>query len=235
MRTRQISGLRRKGDAFRSRASILISLTATAVAITTFWDSANAKDELQASLNTSHSSFSTKSHPKADGVHLTLSFPKTWKAKEGKHPHIVQTFAAPGTDQMPVLCILALGSLPAGYETETDPARLRPLFQPDQVRDLIPPDATLIYAKSTAYDGQPGTWMELTRKGQRAGMEAYSASLLQAFGYRGKLVGLDCGVTAGGPMGVGSAVKAAVDKKFKASIPLFAQIANTIVLEDKWK
>ena len=34
--------------------------------------------------------YSTKGHPKAEGLHITLLYPSTWKANECRRPHIVQ-------------------------------------------------------------------------------------------------------------------------------------------------
>ena len=65
-----------------------------------YWDNAGNARVKQVNLgasdflgfNGNKETFSTKSHPKAYGVNLTMTKPKGWTAEEGDGPHIVQKF-----------------------------------------------------------------------------------------------------------------------------------------------
>lgn len=175
------------------------------------------------------SSYKTDDHPKARRLKMKFDYPSGWTAKEGERPNIVQRFVEPLTAGITRMCMITVKEFPPEVQAaSSEPGMLDEVFLPENLRQMVPPGATVLDAQSTKYDGQPGGWLSYSIYAEAANMKLYSVSLNQTFSFQGKMAGLLCSV------GGAAAESAKVDRAFQASIPLFQQMGASIVLPDKW-
>ena len=92
--------------------------------------------------------FNTFGHAKANGLEVSLRFPASWRAEEGRRPHVVQQFVQPG---QPVICNLLIREVGETLSA----ADARALVSPDNMLTLLPRNAERATSSVTALDGLP--------------------------------------------------------------------------------
>jgi hypothetical protein len=167
--------------------------------------------------------FSTKGHPKSNGLNITVSYPNSWTAKEGEHPHIVQKFISPSSQGYEAVNIF-IKALPATIST----CEMAGLFTPTEMKDMIPDGAIFIDAKSTKIEGLPVGIMEFSLRQERAGITLDTQNITYMFAYGSNLFQLQCSVAGQ------STTPDALAQHMEEFRPLFFLMANSIVLQDKW-
>lgn len=173
--------------------------------------------------------FSTAAHPKSNGVNMVLSYPNTWLAMEGERPHIVQKFVSDGGKGLEMATIVA-NTLPVPAGTVISENELREIFMPAEIKGMMPSGATFIDAKSTSIEGLPAGILEYSVRQDRAGIPINARFISYVFIYGTTMVQLQCSVSTGqlAPLAV-------LARKMDDFKPLFSLIANSIVLQDRWK
>lgn len=164
--------------------------------------------------------FNSAGHPKANGLEISLSYPRSWRAAEGARPHVVQNFLAPG---VPANCNLLVRDGGPGM-TE---AQVRASVQPSQVAAEAPAGAERVRSQATTIDGLPGTELVFEMTVNRAGMTIHAGTVIFIAAYRTSLIQLTC--TAGGADPAGMAAR------FAGYHPLFRLVANSLVVHDRWR
>lgn len=178
-------------------------------------------------LEGSWPTFSTKDHPKAKGVNLTMAYPSSWAATEGERPNIVQKFVSEGGRGLEMAMILTKElSLPSGTVFTNED--VKELFSPSELRLMLPDEAVFIDARSTKIEGIPAGILEYTMRGDRAGITLTNHIWMMSFLSGSTLVQVQFQV--GGP----AEMERDVANRMAAFKPLFALMANSIVLPDKW-
>ncbi|MDD5327841.1 MAG: hypothetical protein PHY02_08520 [Phycisphaerae bacterium] len=172
--------------------------------------------------------YSTKGHPKANGLNISIEYPSNWKSSEGERPHIIQKFTSDASDGLVRMCIIAIKEQPSFMKLFSSDDISQAMFAQETLNELVPEGAIFIKGEPTKYEGQPGAWLIYISQAERAGLRAEMYILQQMFMYSGKLIVLECSV--GGL--VDSA--ATVEQEFTRYLPLFQLIGNSIVLHDKW-
>ena len=167
--------------------------------------------------------FSTKGHPKSNGLNITVSYPNSWIAKEGEHPHIVQKFVSPNSRGYEMFNIL-IKTLPAIIPEN----EVVELFSSTEMRDLIPDGAIYIDSKPTKIEGLPAGILEYSMKSERAGITFNTQIIQYMFIYGTTMVQLQGGVVGQ------STTPDALAQYMEEFRPLFFLMANSIVLQDKW-
>lgn len=171
--------------------------------------------------------FSTKGHPKANGVNFTIAYPNGWKSAEGERPNIVQKFVSEGGRGLETMMIIAI-ELPVPAGTTIAGQELVELVAPSALREMLPRGATFVSAKSTAIEADPAGILEFTMRADRAGMSLFMHAWTLNFIQGNTLVQVQFQV--GGLAGAESEV----ERRMAAYKPLFTLMANTIVFPDKW-
>lgn len=100
--------------------------------------------------------FDGTGHPKAQGVALQLSYPKTWINEEGGQPPVLQKFTSEGGAG---LVSLMIGSSPLPPETAN---RSGTLLTPAETRTMIPKGCQSVKLSSTTFNGLPVSTVEYT-------------------------------------------------------------------------
>ena len=172
--------------------------------------------------------FNTAGHAKAKGLEMTISYPNSWAVKEGERPNIVQKFVSAGGRGLEMAVIITKSlPLPAGTTlTEND---LRELFTPAELKGTIPDGAKFIDARSTKIEALPAGIVEYSLASERAGIGIDMQVISFVFIHRSTMVQFQGHVTAPSGSSAGLAERMA---EFK---PLFTLMANSIVLQDKWR
>lgn len=168
-------------------------------------------------------SFKTDGHSKSNGINLTIKYPSDWTRKEGERPHIVQKFLSPNHQAYVMVVIQDLG-IPAG--TPITQEELEATLDPSQLKDMVPNGMQFIGAQKTRIETLPAGILEYQTTQQRAGLSIDQQVWALIFIYKTSMVQIQCGV--GGQTGINTAE---LMGRYK---PLCIQIANTIVLPDKW-
>lgn len=173
--------------------------------------------------------FSTAGHHKSKGINMVLSYPSSWSAEEGERPNIVQRFFSEGGRGLEGAFIVTKKlELPLGTVlSEND---LTEFFTAVEMKTMLPPGAKFIHAKATKIEGLPAGILEYSLSQERAGFTFESQFISYTFIYGVTMVQLGFMVSAG--QNTSPVVLARRMDEFK---PLFFLMANSIVLQDKWK
>lgn len=170
--------------------------------------------------------FSTLGHAKAKGVNLSIYFPKSWTAKDGDRPNIIQKFVAP-EEGAATIVYLMIKDLPGG-DSATDAERLAAISN-ESLKKMVPQTGKCISVSQTKIEGLPAGILEQTSKLESAGVAIQTRSISYTFFVGKKWILLQC-VSMGREDDAES-----VDTKFEGFRPVFSQIATSIVIPDKWK
>jgi hypothetical protein len=177
----------------------------------------------------SRTKFSTANHQKSNGINMVLSYPNSWLAEEGERPHIVQKFVSEGGRGLEMVSIIITDlNLPPG--TVISQNELKEFFTPSEMAGMVPPGAKFIQAASTEIEATPAGILEYSMHQETAGLTINSQFVSYNFIYGGTMIQLQCSVSIGQAQ---SHVELA--RKMNEFKPIFFLLANSIVLENKWK
>lgn len=164
--------------------------------------------------------FKTEGHKKAQGLKLVLQAPKSWKAKEGNRPHIVQKWVSAngtGLEMMHLDIRDVEGYTPSNKEIES-------FVSSGEVKDSIPNGAKYINSGVFSLEKRKGYWVEMAMRQERAGFKLYNRSVMYQLFFRGKVIGFMC--QASSPIDN----QAVADETYKKIKPLCQQVLNSFVL-----
>lgn len=180
---------------------------------------------LTAFLAGTRAKFDSAGHPKAQGIHLTLEYPARWVAAEGERPHVVQKMTGQDDSGLPVIAMLVIQDVLPGLELVADD-----LYSDESLKDIGESQGgTLIASGRTKLEGEPAAWMIVAAKLERAGITVETRAMTFIVIRDNSMIQLQCMV--GGP----PSARRLVSQRFDANVPLFRLIANSLVLQDKWK
>ncbi len=121
-------------------------------------------------------SFSTKGHPKARGVSLSIAVPKSWAVKETKEPNAISSWVSDNGKGFETLNIVVL-PMP-GMSEET----LRTIFSStNMMSSTAPPNAKVISAKLSKVGGQTVGLLECNMTGEDPAFPVTSRLLISNF------------------------------------------------------
>jgi hypothetical protein len=162
---------------------------------------------------------------KSKGVEFSIKIPRTWKAKEGNRPNIVQKFIAPsGAMLMIIIKEMPLG--PNEHVTQTD---VDEMLSSEGVRQMLPPGASYIASGKMTLEGLPGLWVKYRVKMGRVKMTMEAESIMYVVFYKNRTIQIQ------GTNGVsvnGEKIKDGGIKKYEK---LFDQMVNSFVLEGLYR
>ncbi|TCV80089.1 hypothetical protein [Sulfurirhabdus autotrophica] len=157
---------------------------------------------------------------KSQGVQLNLQLPRSWTAKEGERPHIVQKWVSEngtGSEIIHLDIQDAQGYNPTKKEMEK-------YVRSGEAKNSVPDGFKYVASGNFTLEGQTGYWLQIAMPLERAGIKMYLDSLAYQFYFQGKSIGLMC--QAGGP----ESEKNNVNEAFKRIQPLCQQVLNSLVL-----
>jgi hypothetical protein len=173
------------------------------------------------------STYRTKRHPKAKGVDFQIEYPKSWRAKEGNRPNVIQFFNSKnGRGLESILLMVKNISLPLGYKiTERE---LDDFFSPQELKVMVPKGASFISAQPVVLDNQKGGMMIFDQTLQRVDQKVSIRNLHFITIYKNKMIFIQCMVAA--KTGNQDDLK----KQFRRLVPLFKLVANSFVIQSQY-
>ncbi|MBU4231584.1 MAG: hypothetical protein L6277_07940 [Desulfobacterales bacterium] len=172
--------------------------------------------------------FRTKDHPKAKGCDFQISYPASWRPKEGERPNIIQKFISQNGHGLEVVMLMVKDlSLPPGYKPSHQ--ELEEFFTEKDLMEMVPEGARVISAKPIVLDNHKGGMILFDQTLQRLDMTITMRSLHFITISSGKMIFMQCMVsTLPGK-------EAELQERFNRFEPLFKLMANRFILQDQYK
>jgi len=172
--------------------------------------------------------YSTLNAPAAQGIHLEIQFPASWKAQPGDGRDVIQLMTSEngrGLEDMDI-AIVDLSPDLGAVAGRLDSKSLSELYSStDNIRKFAPPGATFLEGKSAMLDQQPAALVYYDLSMKRVDLVVTVRGMLLETFYHGKCLALTFSV---GTMPGEEQTRPAVFEKFR---PLFLLIANSVVLK----
>ena len=169
--------------------------------------------------------YSTKGHPKSKGVTINSKLPLSWKQQEGDRPNIIQKFVSEnGSGQEIVLFMVKDLELPSGYKITQ--SELDDFFVESELREMIAEGSEFISAKRISLDNHTGGQIIYKTVQERLDFTITMQSVQFITIYNGKMIFLQCMVSAEPDENL--------TERFDLFLPIFRQIANSMILMDQY-
>lgn len=172
--------------------------------------------------------YSTNGVGKAKGVAFSIDSPKTWVAKEGNRPNIVQKFVSDNGRGLELLLILIIEVplQPGEKITEKD---VLEILNPKDIQDFMPDGGLYLNSGKLTLENLPGFWVHFKMDGARVrntfGMEAIMYTIF----YKNKMIQIQGQVMTSIN---GEPAKRGGLKKYEK---LFDLMANSFVISNMYK
>jgi len=170
--------------------------------------------------------YDTKGHPKAKGIRLTIPYPKSWVAAEGRHPNIVQKFETTIDKKYVVSTIIRIQQVPKNIEsgyttTEINSEKFRKIMVEEIGSKYLSSGATKIEAENAF-------WVAYFQH-QTIAASVDIDTLVLSFNviYSRKLITIAHRV-------YGAANDHKLKEIFDAYVPIFQLMTLGIIFPDKW-
>jgi len=164
--------------------------------------------------------FNSKGHSKSQGLEIVVKLPKSWKAKEGERPHIVQKWISQNGNGLDMMLLDIRDA--QGYEPKDK--EIEDFVSSGEVKDSIQKGAIYLDSGIFSLEMRKGYWMEMTIEQDRAGIKLYQHGIMNQVFFRGKAIGIMC-------LSMSSMKERnSADEKFKKLRPLCQQVLNSLVL-----
>ena len=172
--------------------------------------------------------YSTNGAGKAKGVAFSIESPKTWVAKEGDRPNIVQKFVSENGRGLELLLVL-IKEVPLQPGETIKEKDVLEILNPKDIQDFIPDGGVYINSGKLTLENLPGFWvhfkMDMARVKSTVGMEIIMYTIF----YKNKMIQIQGGVMTsinGEPAERGGL------KKYEK---LFDVMANSFVISNMYK
>jgi len=131
--------------------------------------------------------YKTNGSGKAKGVAFSIESPKTWKAKEGNRPNIVQKFVSENGKGLELLLILIknMPLQPGEKITEKDVSEF---LNPKDIKDFIPDGATYINSGKLTLENLPGLWVHFKMNMSRVRNSVAMETIMYTIFYKNKMI-----------------------------------------------
>ena len=173
--------------------------------------------------------YTTLGDPKAKGLEVTFDYPKSWLRESGQRPNTLALVTSEGGSGLEI-CALEIRNISLPTNHIVSDRDIAELFDPKSLSDFMPSGSTYISGSKTSIDGQPAAWIKFIQDMDRAGMKIRMAWVFYPIYFDKKLIYFNCSVGGGA-----AETKENLLKRFQLHLPLFQQMASTIIIHDKWK
>lgn len=172
--------------------------------------------------------FRTKEHPKAKEIDLSIQIPASWNSCEGNRPNVVQSFRSEA-GHGPVICVLIIKKmeLPAGYILSEE--EVKDFFKISELKNLVPRGGRYVSCENIVLENMPAAIIiyDTTRQRVDEKMDVRFTQFITI--YKGSIIFIQFTVTKM------QNSHATIDELQKRYILAYKSIANTFVLNDKYK
>lgn len=173
------------------------------------------------------STYRTKGHAKAKGIDFQIQYPKSWRAKEGQRPNVIQLITSEnGRGFNSIVLMVKDIPLPPGYRIPEQ--EMNDLFSPQSLKEMIPDGATFVTSKAVVLDHQKGGLIVFDQTQQRVDTKISMRILQFVTVYRNKMIFVQC-MTATPDSG-----HTELNDRFRKMEPLFKLVANSFVIQSQY-
>jgi len=171
--------------------------------------------------------YRTKGHPKAKGVDFSISVPASWSKREGNRPNIIQVFQS-GARHGLIMCNLMVKSipLPEGYPTTEE---LKEFFQPSEIKGMVPNGGKFVSAQSIVLEASPAGILVCDITQQRLDITLTMRMTQFVTIHKNAMIFIQFIVSKMPDQ------KETLDDLQKQFLPTFKAVANTFVLNERYK
>ncbi len=168
--------------------------------------------------------FRTDGTGKSQGIRLVLQLPRSWIAKEGERPHIVQKWINEGGTGSSIIML----DIRDGQGDNPDRREIERFVKSGEVREAVPDGGTMHGAGTFTMEQRTGYWIDMSVKLERAGYRMYERGTMHLLFMNGKAVGLLC-------MSYAKEDEPQIaDAAAKLNKPICQQVLNSLVLEQAY-
>ncbi|MCK5580314.1 MAG: hypothetical protein KAJ18_03485 [Candidatus Omnitrophica bacterium] len=172
--------------------------------------------------------FDSDGHKKNKGIHFTVDYPKSWKAEEAERPNIVKKFGSENGRGLDGFLVL-IKKFPISESEKITKADIAGLFNKSTVMEMLPKGVLLSNYSRATIDSFPGAMGEYEQVQSRLNSKIFSKNLIFMIFVKDSLVIFN--FTVGDLLDE----KSDVIVRFELVKPLFNLMANSIVIQDRWK
>lgn len=172
--------------------------------------------------------YKTNGSGKAKGVSFSIESPKTWIAKEGNRPNIVQKFVSENGRGLELFLVLIkeIPLQPGEKITEKD---ILEILNPKDIKDVLPDGSIYINSGKLTLENLPGYWVSFKMSMSRVRNSVDMETIMYTIFYKNKMIQMQGQVmtSINGKQSDSGGLK-----KFEK---LFDLMANSLVLPDMYK
>lgn len=173
--------------------------------------------------------YSSKNEPKAKGIELSFEYPTSWNGLNGKRPNVLYQVTSNGGKGLEI-CNIVIKNIDFqnGYVlTEQDKEELISL---NSLKENLPKDSIFLQGGKTKIEGIYTGWVRFLNKYERADSKLLSIWQSYYMIYNQKLIIFGCSIADGE-----FTPKEKLIEKFDTFHPLFQEMANSIIIYNKWR
>lgn len=171
--------------------------------------------------------FKTKGHPKSKNTNWQIRVPKSWKAKEGDRPNIVQKFIDDFGNGLNNI-MLMVKDVPISKGTKYTNKEKEKFFSEKEIKTTVPKEAKFISYSKMKLDSNIGGMLQIeqivSRLDYKFKMRIVQFMFIRSF----KIYILSATVSS-------SNIEDELGVKMEKYMPLFRLVANSIVVNDQYK
>lgn len=172
--------------------------------------------------------FSSENHPKANGVNFELSFPKSWKAKEGRLKSVINIIMSENGRGLEGL-ILSVKTLPVSEGKEMSVTEIKEFLSLNTIRKSLPSNVQIISETQMKIDNLPSKAVLFEVEQMQLSMNLKSRCLLFTTLYQNKLIFLQFFVTSA------PGEEKNLISRFNKFDPLFRLMANSMIVKSQYQ
>ena len=164
--------------------------------------------------------FQTDGSGKAQGIKLKLQLPKSWIAKDGERPHIVQKWSSRNSDAVQMIHL----DIRDGEGYAPSKSDMEKFVKSGEVKDAVAEGATYVDSGNFTLEKQTGYWLQMNLSQERAGRKFYQEAVMYQLFFRGKGIGIMCAAISPDDE------REKAGEAFKQMRPICQQVLNSLVL-----
>ena len=170
--------------------------------------------------------FNSEGNVKAKGLKYQFDVPKSWAAKEGNRPNIVQKFVSQNGHGMDII-MTRVGVIPEISNVSAED--VKQMLESGDAKLMLPKNADFIKGRFVTIDNIPGVALEYKARGSYVDKELFSHNIDFHLYYQNKIVSVSCTV------GASKENESKIDGVFNTYKTLFEFVAGSFVLQNQWK
>ncbi len=170
--------------------------------------------------------FKTKGHAKSKNTDWQIRVPKSWRAKEGDRPNIIQSFTDDFGDGLNNI-MLMVKDMPVSKGTKLSDKEKEEFFSEKEIKTTLPKEAKFISFSNMTLDSNIGGMLQVEQIVSRLDYK-FKMRVVQFMFIRGfKIYMLMATVSS-------SNIEDDLAVKMEKYMPLFRLVANSIVVNDQY-